>query len=186
MFEHWKFSCSCSRCQDPTALGTFNSGIRCTVQDCSSYLIPYRALVWQCHFCEATQPVDLILKVIRDAESFIRNNIGGDVDCEALERTISSLQEVLHPQHYLLAQLKLVLLNKYSFVSQMTRPIKERILQLGQELAQLTIQLDSVFSNTLGKILKILIPVWSRIADDDLKSNSISNEQFLYRKKICF
>merc|ERR1711915_1076105 len=82
------------------------------------------------------------------------------VDCEALERTISSLQEVLHPQHYLLAQLKLVLLNKYSFISQMTRPIKERILQLGQELAQLTIQLDSVFSNTLVKILN---PVWSRM-----------------------
>merc|ERR1711892_827721 len=186
LFDHWKFGCSCGRCSDPTELGTFNSGLCCTTPGCQSYLLPYRALVWQCYGCGATEPVDWVLKVVRDAESFIRNNIGGDVDCEVLERTVWSLQTFLHPQHYMLAQIKLVLLNKYSFQSTMSRPVQERVIQLGQELAQLTIQLDSVYSSPLGKILKILIPVWSRLADADLSSGSISKQHFQQRKMICY
>lgn len=186
LFDHWKFSCSCARCSDPTELTTFNSGLSCTNQGCQSYLLPYRALVWRCHGCGATEPVDFVLKVVRDAESFIRNNIGGDVDSEVLERTIWSLQTFLHPQHYMLSQIKLVLLNKYSFQSTMSRPVQERVVQLGQELAKLTIQLDSVYSSTLGKILKILIPVWSRLADADLASGSITRQHYQYRKTICY
>eukprot|EP00092_Neocalanus_flemingeri_P002802 GFUD01002999.1.p1 GENE.GFUD01002999.1~~GFUD01002999.1.p1 ORF type:complete len:486 (-),score=142.62 GFUD01002999.1:2-1459(-) len=186
LFDHWKFSCSCPRCQDPTELATYNSGLGCTVPGCQSYLLPYRALVWHCQGCGATQPVDFVLKVIRDAESFIKNNVSGDVDSEVLERTVWSLQSFLHPHHYLLAQIKLVLLNKYSFHTTMSRPVQERVLQLGQELAELTIQLDSVYSATLGKILKILIPVWSRVADADLSTGSIDRQQFLNRKRICY
>ena len=186
LFDHWKFSCSCSRCAGPTELGTYNSGLACTTPGCQAYLLPYRALVWQCEGCRATEPVDFVLKVIRDAESFIKNNIGGDVECDVLERTVWSLQSFLHPHHYLLAQIKLVLLNKYSFQSTMSRPVQERVLQLGQELAQLTIQLDSIYSVTLGKILKILIPTWSRLADADLSTGSISRKQFQHRKQLCY
>jgi len=186
LFDHWRFSCSCARCLDPTELGTFNSGLSCTIPHCQSFLLPYRALVWRCHACNNTEPVDFVLKVIRDAESFIRNNIGGDVDSEVLERTIWSLQTFLHPQHYLLAQIKLVLLNKYSLQSTMSRPVIERVVQLGQELAQLTVQLDSNYSTTLGKIMKILIPVWSKLADADLASGGITSQQFQRRKIICY
>jgi len=186
LFDHWKFNCTCLRCADPTELSTYNSGLSCNAPGCLSFLLPYQPLVWRCEGCGATKPVDFVLNVIRDAESFIKNNISGDVDCEVLERTIWSLQSFLHPHHYLLAQIKLVLLNKYSFQSSMSRPVQERVIQIGQELAQLTIHLDTVYSSTLGKILKILIPTWSRLADADLASGSISRDHFQHRKQICY
>lgn len=40
LFDHWRFSCTCARCSDPTELGTFNSGLVCGA--CPGYLVPHR------------------------------------------------------------------------------------------------------------------------------------------------
>ena len=70
-------------------------------------------------------------KTVRDAEILLRNNVGGEAEPAVLERTVStiyscsyccnlyceqvwSLEQQLHPQHFLLAQVKLVLLTQYS------------------------------------------------------------------------
>lgn len=77
---------------------------------------PHRALVWRCTSCGDTQPLDLVLKLVRDAETFIRNNVGSTVDTDTLEHTVHQLETTFHPHHYLIAQLKLVLVTKYSLV----------------------------------------------------------------------
>ena len=123
-----------SRCVDPTELGTFNSGILCRLPECpgslwsvyknicltsEKYFVlpsPHRALVWRCTSCGDTQPLDLVLKLVRDAETFIRNNVGSTVDTDTLEHTVHQLETTFHPHHYLIAQLKLVLVTKYSLV----------------------------------------------------------------------
>ena len=125
-----------------------------------------RALVWRCSSCEDTQPIDTVVKVVRDAETFIRNNVGCDVDTDVLERTIWALEKTFHPKHFLLAQvkrplflpvkiyynplqIKLVLLTKYSLVPDMSVPVIERVVQLGEELVSLNLALDTVYSNVL-------------------------------------
>ena len=65
-----------------------------------------RALVWRCATCGDTQPIDTVIKVVRDAETFIRNNVGCDVDTDVLERTIWALEKTIHPKHFLLAQVR--------------------------------------------------------------------------------
>ena len=184
--DHWRFSCSCPRCSDPTERGTFNSAVLCPVRECgelgSSYLCQYRALLWRCTSCAGTQPLEFVLKVIRDAESFIKNNVGCDVETEVLERTIWSLELTLHPRHYLLAQVKLVLLSKYSFLPAMSQPVLERVVQLGEELLLLSLALDTVYSVMVGTVLKVLIPAWSRLSERHRTEGSISVSQYKHRK----
>ena len=182
--DHWRFSCSCSRCSNPSEEERNNSAILCPVPECrelgAAYLCQFRALLWRCSGCHATQPIDFVLKVIRDAESFIKNNVGCEVETEVLERTVWSLQLSLHPRHYLVAQLKLVLLSKYSFLSAMSLPVLERVVQLGEELLLLSLALDTVYSAMVGTVLKILIPAWSRLTDRH--SQAISAAQYRHRK----
>ena len=63
--------------------------------------------MWRCATCGDTQPIDTVVKVVRDAENFIRNNVGCDVDTDVLERTIWALKKTFHPKHFLLAQVRL-------------------------------------------------------------------------------
>jgi len=186
LFDHWRFSCSCARCGDPTELGTYNSAIVCQVSECSGYLTPYRVLQWKCQQCQDTQPLELVFKVIRDAETFIKNNIGCDVDCDVLERTIWTLEHSLHSRHFLLAQIKLVLLTKYSFVGPMTMPMMERVVQLGEELVMLSITLDSVYSTVLRSVVKILLPAWSRLTDTHRANGGLSPRQLMFRKQKTY
>ena len=67
----------------------------------------FRALVWRCTTCGETQDIDTVIKMVRDAETFIRNNIGCDVDTDVLERTIWALEKTFHPKHFLLAQARI-------------------------------------------------------------------------------
>ena len=186
LFDHWRFSCNCARCSDPTELGTYNSALLCQDRQCPGYLVQHSALLWRCQTCADTQPLDTILKIIRDAEIFIKNNVGCDVDCDVLERTIWSLEKILHSHHYLLAQIKLVLLTKYSFVARMSTPMLERVVQLGEELVSLTIALDSVYSPVVNTILKILIPGWSRLTQTHLISSKLSQHQLMTRKQKTY
>ena len=184
--DHWRFSCRCSRCSDPTEFGTFNSAILCPGEDCSQYLCQHRALLWRCQGCGTDQPLEFVVKVIREAETFIKNNVGCDVDTDVLERTVWSLERSLHPRHFLLAQLKLVLLSKYSFLPVMSHPVLERQVQLGQELLLLSLALDTVYSHVVGTVLKILIPAWNRLTEKHWAEGNLSRYQYQHRKVTTY
>jgi len=157
LLDHWGFVCTCKRCRDPTEFNTFNSGVVCPSSGCSGFLLPSRALLWSCNTCQNQVPLEFIFKTLRDADIFIKNNIGpGEVEEGLLERAIWHLADSLHPHHFLLSQVKLVLLTKYSLLPNPGRTILERITQLGQELVHLTSCLDSPLSPALPRILKNL------------------------------
>merc|ERR1719336_1962262 len=50
--DHWRFSCSCSRCSNPSEEERNNSAILCPVPECrelgAAYLCQFRALLWRC------------------------------------------------------------------------------------------------------------------------------------------
>ena len=184
--DHWRFSCRCSRCSDPTEFGTFNSALLCPALDCSHYLCQHRALLWRCQGCGTDQPLEFVVKVIREAETFIKNNVGCDVDTDVLERTVWSLERSLHPRHFLLAQLKLVLLSKYSFLTVISHPVLERQVQLGQELLLLSLALDTVYSLVVGTVLKILIPAWNRLTEKHWAEGNLSRHQYQHRKMTTY
>ena len=51
-------------------------------------------------------PLDRVSSVLRRAESYIKNNLGGEPDNDILERTLEVLSSSLHSNHYLLAQVR--------------------------------------------------------------------------------
>jgi len=187
LLDHWGFVCTCKRCRDPTEFNTFNSGVVCPSSDCPGFLLPSRALLWSCNVCQNQVPLEFIFKTLRDADIFIKNNIGpGEVEEGLLERAILHLAHSLHPHHFLLSQVNLVLLTKYSLLPSPARPILERITQLGQELVHLTSCLDSPLSPALPRILKVLIPAWSRLTEADSAMGRISVQQVKLRQALCY
>ena len=64
-----------------------------------------RALTWTCCECEAEVPITEVLDILREAESLVRNNIGGSMpDIEILEHTLWTLERLVHSNHFLMAQ----------------------------------------------------------------------------------
>lgn len=51
------FSCSCTRCKDPSELGTYFSGVKCHAKKCGGHLLPKNPLdispasKWKCDSC---------------------------------------------------------------------------------------------------------------------------------------
>ena len=73
--EHWKFTCGCQRCNDPTEMGTFLSAVRCT--ECSKtekvgFLLPERGrdgdFTWSCQGCQEEVPDATVANFIQELE----------------------------------------------------------------------------------------------------------------------
>lgn len=103
----WCFDCICHRCQDPTELGTFVSGVNC--DKCKySYLLPLQPLdydsVWGCQVCDHretnNQVSDKLLKFEKEIDAVKPN------EPEAYEGILRRLRYCLHENHYLITDCK--------------------------------------------------------------------------------
>jgi len=115
--EDTKFKlCRCVRCKDPTELGTYASGVYCRkCPNLKGILLPENPLdresSWKCIKCSDRKPVsfitDLMKKPTADWISLDRHSIR---DCEAF---ILKYCLLLHPNHCLIANIKLTLCYLY-------------------------------------------------------------------------
>lgn len=97
------FECECRRCNDPTEFGTHLSSVRC--QSCKlGYMIRMDCkTTWKCLNCNTTvanEQIQLILRDIRLQVQQISPNI------EHIELFITKYTRLLHPNHYLLMEMK--------------------------------------------------------------------------------
>ena len=115
--KNWFFDCTCSRCRDPTELGTFASGVVC--RDCvkegrEGVLLPMDSLdydsPWRCSqdscsvIIESSTTQAIISALEAELEGIDESNI------EVLQDLLLNWLQVLHPQHYLQLLLKRKLL----------------------------------------------------------------------------
>lgn len=109
LWETKGFYCSCIRCKDPTELGSYYSAINCT--NCKDgYMLPKNPLdsksEWICEKCGAklvSEIVMSILKAIGEEIITLKNNV------EASFNFLRKHYQNLHPNHYFLTEVKLVL-----------------------------------------------------------------------------
>lgn len=97
------FECKCRRCDDPTEFGTHLSSVRC--QSCTmGYMIRMDCrTTWKCLNCSIelrNEQIQLILRDIRVQVQQIGPNI------EHIEMFIAKYTQILHPNHYLLIEMK--------------------------------------------------------------------------------
>ncbi|KAL7635177.1 UNVERIFIED_CONTAM: hypothetical protein RMT77_014163 [Armadillidium vulgare] len=137
--EHLKlnkyFMCTCSRCSDPTELGTNFSSLKC--QECRiGYLTsaaPLDELAdWICSNCNATLPVvkvkELTLQIGEDTDAVLVNP-----SLRALENLIEKYSsKIVHPNHFHLFATKHSLLQLYG----RQEIVNEEIMMKKEKLCQ--------------------------------------------------
>nr|XP_023028068.1 protein msta-like [Leptinotarsa decemlineata] len=110
------FWCSCSRCVDTTEFGTYFSALRCQDSGCEGFLLPKtfidnstndKGLDWNCNMCSIVlssySAQDLLERIGKDLAEMPK---GDERECRSF---IRSYEELLHPNHYYLTDVKLAL-----------------------------------------------------------------------------
>ncbi|XP_063916786.1 SET domain-containing protein SmydA-8-like [Zophobas morio] len=105
------FWCSCSRCEDPSEMGTNINSIRCPNESCSGFVLPKTFLqeikIWNCDSCDAVFSNDNI--------SLLLGKIGAEVsempkeDAAACKQFIKKYDKVLAATHFYMIDVKMAL-----------------------------------------------------------------------------
>lgn len=113
------FVCRCDRCKDPTEMSTFISGLRCPrcpdASDAQSVLLPQNPLdesaQWLCTGCSQPQPVNYVNQIIEKIGKELVSLKRGSIEhCEIF---IKKYENVLHPHHFYLIDVKMALCQMY-------------------------------------------------------------------------
>ena len=131
--QKWFFDCYCSRCSDPTELGSHLSSLVCGKTRCDGAVVPIDSLDsqsnWHCLECNAIVPVEKVHKIL---ELAIRESAISDTEMETnpvhLEQLLYHLSKNLHPYNHLIINLKQKLVSLYSNAKSI--PARQRIIQL--------------------------------------------------------
>lgn len=113
----WCFDCICHRCQDPTELGTFVSGVNC--EKCKySYLLPIQPLdhdtEWSCQSCDHRETNEEVNERLRKFEKEIDEV--KLTEPELLEGLLRRMRYCLHENHYLITDCKRRLIDVWGHV----------------------------------------------------------------------
>lgn len=139
------FWCHCSRCLDPTESGTFFSALRCQDSNCKGYLLPKtfidnttndKGFDWYCDKCPSIlssySVQDLLDRIGKDLSEMPKGDIR---ECKSF---INTYEELLHPNHFYLIDVKLALLQLIGNVNDMNelKEIDDEDLELNLKLCQ--------------------------------------------------
>lgn len=108
--DNWYFNCACSRCQDPTELGTNLAGILCSKCSKKSFLLPVEPLefdsVWQCVSMECDNQLtqgeicQIVSALIERKDSLDRGDVNKFIDF------LHESEDLLHVNHSILNSLR--------------------------------------------------------------------------------
>ena len=98
-----------------------------------------------CTVCGSLYPATTVLAWLSSAVSTISHTLRPGVSVEECEETLHLLALRLHPGHHLLLQLKQRLSGLYGSLAQLSRPARERRLQLLIDLVESNSQVGSFF-----------------------------------------
>lgn len=113
LLETKNMTCRCERCQDPTDLGTYGSGVLC--RECKGPVIPLDQRTWRCQKCHKTVKSGKIENIIQSIDEE-KNEILGNPKKKKIrniEKTIRKWEEILYPTNLLITRLKYNLIALY-------------------------------------------------------------------------
>ena len=99
MRNNWFFDCTCTRCQDPTEMGSYLSATKCS--ECENgYMLPIDPMNlssdWHCSICKHKISVESINETISQCFTIIYNS---EKTVEQCEKILPQLLQKLHPNH---------------------------------------------------------------------------------------
>ncbi|KAL0107048.1 hypothetical protein PUN28_015540 [Cardiocondyla obscurior] len=161
LLEGKHFACACSRCADPTELGTHMSTLKCNKCD-NGIVMPLDSLdsesTWKCTHCEfstnghAVKKVFQIIQAEVDAAEAISGVDGADAIHER-ETIMKKYQSVLHPRHAFLSMLRHSLTQMYGRVDE----------YLLDDLPDVVLEHKVDMCHLLLQVLNVVEPGYSRV-----------------------
>ncbi|XP_048266727.1 SET domain-containing protein SmydA-8 [Bombus terrestris] len=161
LLEGKYFACACSRCSDPTELGTHVSSLKCNKCD-NGIVLSLDSLdpdsSWKCTHCEFTTSGSAVRKVLHiiqaevDAVETISGADGADAIQER-ETVVKKYRSVLHPRHGFLTMLRHSLTQMYGRVDEyLLDDLPDVVLEHKIDICRLLLQ-----------VLDVIEPGYSRI-----------------------
>jgi len=215
--QHWGFVCACIRCRDPTECGTYSSAILCS--NCNQYdpnengsndtglVLPHSddpaipaaaAESWKCNSCQKVVTKEVVRRTIDAGLKVIKNNSTIPPDIVLLEKVIKDLMTIYHPKHYLIIQVKFVLMRVLSKETSaknspnvdggedvVSLSKKRRLIAICNDILEVLDQLEPGMSPNRGRVLKELIAPVMTVSTHELKTNAIDQTEFKLRKMYC-
>jgi len=183
----WFFDCVCQRCQDPTELNSHNSSLRCQRAKCGGTILPLNPLDnqadWQCTNCDSKLSQDQVLKSIAAAEALVEERLPGESEVDHHERVLHAISPVLHPDNWLMIQLKQELSLLYGSGggplqwTNLSRPAKERKLQVCQQVVDVLSKVEKGCSPLTIKLVGELTKARVMLAKEDAGKGRMTMEQ---------
>jgi hypothetical protein len=115
-------TCTCSRCSDPTELGTNFSSLKCIGADdgeaCDGVQVPMtneatKELEWTCDKCPARVSASEVADLMGKMGDEIDGTMANEATVPALEALLGKLSNFLHPNHFHMFTLKHALAQLY-------------------------------------------------------------------------
>ncbi|CAG9864920.1 unnamed protein product [Phyllotreta striolata] len=174
------FWCTCKRCSDPTELGTYFSALRCQDSNCKGFLLPKTFLDnhtnenerdWHCTRCPSSiswySVQDLLDRIGTDLSEMPK---GDPAECKSFLKTY---EELLHPNHYYLTDVKLALLQMLGNDDDEMKELDEDDLQLKLKLCQNLVGLVKNLAPGERRILGFLLyKLHGAVAETGRRKNS--------------
>ena len=183
----WFFDCVCKRCQDPSELGSNLSSLQCQRARCGGTVLPVNPVDsladWHCTDCESKLSHDEAIASVAAAEALIEERLPGESLVDHHERTIHALSPVLHPDNWLMVQLKQELGLLYGTAggplqwSNLSRPAKERKLQVCQQVVEVLGKVEKGCSPLTTRMVGELTKARVMLAKEDAAGGRLSMEQ---------
>ncbi len=104
---------------------------------------------------------------------------------DQLEEMYFHFQNIFHPNHYILVDLMHNLVHLYTAKPQLTRPEKERKIQLCFLVLDVLSRVDPGFTKWRGTLLQELIHPLMMVSKEDHAAGRISEREFDRRLSFC-
>ncbi|KAG8331007.1 hypothetical protein J6590_050393 [Homalodisca vitripennis] len=145
------FDCDCSRCSDPTELGTHLSSLKCT--KCDNGLIMSsdplnQEATWKCTHCEFAIRPDTLRKIFRMIQSEVEQvDLIEEFDdkIQESEKLLKKYKSVLHPHHVYMTSLRHSLVQLYGRAPGYTfQDLPDILLERKVDLCRLVLKVADV------------------------------------------
>ncbi|KAF2350507.1 SET domain [Trinorchestia longiramus] len=182
------FDCVCSRCSDPTELGTFFSALKCTrcggTVLCKDPLHPLNKADYQCTKCGNEVPVGAVSRLTNSIYREVQE--AGPGDLQALETIFSKYEKLLHPNHFHLIGLKHSLSQMYGrssgyLIGELTEQQLERKIDCCTHLLNIIDVIDPGISRLRGLTKYELHAPLLMKANKEFQLKLLTRKQFLQR-----
>jgi len=173
----WYFRCSCARCLDDTELGTFLSCVKCRKCQDGIFLPSSTSQEsdWKCNACGLSISENTLIKLTRTLQEEAKVKEPDDIIS-----MIEKLEAVLHPQHFLIMELKQKWVSKASETENSAdRKTLERIIAFIADISKVNAVIDPGYTITLGQNLKYLNTAMLSLAKLKVASKEMSKQDFM-------